>query len=89
MSIDLDLHCHICLLAKPWVVELSTCTGVGGWGCLISASVLRNATPSFVLLNSALHSAAAAKDITFLMMIDVMSIAPLLTSGLFEDLSPR
>jgi hypothetical protein len=54
-----------------------------------SASVLRNATPSFVLLNSAPHSASAAEDITFLMMIDVVSIAPLLTSGLFEDLSPR
>jgi hypothetical protein len=86
---DLDLRCRICLLANPWVVELSTCTGVGGWGCPISASVLRNATPSFVLLNSAPHSASAAEDITLRMMMDVVRIAPLLTSGLFDDLSPR
>ena len=89
MSIDLDHFCLICLLANPYAVELSTCTGVGGWGCPISMSVLRSATPSLVLLKSAPHSASAVDAITCLMMVEVDRMAPLLGDSLFVGVLPR
>ena len=37
MSIALDNFCLIVFLANPAAVVLSTCIGVGGWGCPISS----------------------------------------------------
>jgi hypothetical protein len=77
MSMDFDFCCLICLFANPWVVELSTCTGVGGWGCFILARLLHSGILSYVLSKSAPHSALAADDIMFCMMVDLFRSGPL------------
>ena len=89
MSIDFDFCCLICLLENPTAVELSTSHGVGGCSCPISCSVVRRETASFVLLNRAPHSASAADSMTLRMMVDVLSMAPLLSMvGVGDALFP-
>ena len=60
MSIALDLRCLIVPVAIPNAVELSTWTGVGGWECPISSSVIRMGTASWQFKNKAPNSASAA-----------------------------
>ena len=60
MSIALDLRCLIVPVAIPNTVELSTWTGVGGWECPISYSVMRMGTASWQFKNKAPNYASAA-----------------------------
>ena len=60
MLIALDLRCLMVPVAMPNMVELSTCTGVGGWECPISSSVMRMGTASWQFKNKAPNSASSA-----------------------------
>ena len=87
---DFDFCCLICLLENPTAVELLTLHGVGGCLCPISSSVVRMETASFVLLNSAPHSASATNAMTLRMMVEVLRMAPLLSMvGVGDALLPR
>lgn len=55
----------------------------------ISSSVLRRWMALVVVLKRAPHSASAAKDITFHMMDDLLRMAPLVRSELFDGLQLR
>ena len=55
-------------LMIPSAVELSVCTGVGGWGWPISSKMLRISTPFRAFVYSAPSSAYAADDMTALII---------------------
>ena len=78
MSIALVRFGCILLLISPSAVVLSVWIGVLGWGWPISSSIWRRWTASFALMNSAPSSASAAHDITALMIVAIVRIAPLL-----------
>ena len=59
MSIALDIFCLMLLLTIPTAVELSTCIGAGGWGWLISMSVVRIGTAAWPFRKRAPYSASA------------------------------
>ena len=59
MSIALDLRCLMVPVSVPNAVELSTLTGMGGWVCPISSSVIRMGTASWKFKNKAPNSASA------------------------------
>ena len=69
--------CLIVLFTIPAVVVLSTCTGVGGWGCPSSNSVRQMIIASWALRNSALSSASAADAAINLRIAHMMRILPL------------
>ncbi len=60
--------------------------GVRGCGCPISVSICRRYTASFALMKIAPNSASAADDITALIIVAMVRIAPLLggLSTLFD-----
>ena len=68
----------ILLLMTPSAVELSVWIGVRGCGCPSLASICRKHTASFALRNSAPNSTSAADDITALIIVPMVRIAPLL-----------
>ena len=65
MSIALDRFCCIVEFIMPSVVELSICTGVGGWACPISSSVMSNGMAALQFMKVAPHSASDAADMKF------------------------
>ena len=74
-------------LARPTAVELSTKTGVGGWGWPSSSRVVRRGVASLVLWKRAPNSASAAEERTIFIMAARLRTAPLRMSG--SDLLPR
>jgi hypothetical protein len=65
-------------LIIPSAVELSVCTGVGGWGCPISCKIFLISTPFLAFIYNAPNSASAVDDITALMILATLCMAPLL-----------
>ena len=53
----------------PTAVAFSQLTGVGDWGCPISAKVICNTLPSLIFKNSAPNSASAADEAMNLMTV--------------------
>jgi hypothetical protein len=82
MSIALVRFGCILLLITPSAVVLSVWIGVRGCGWPISSSMFRKCTASFVLMNYEPSSASAAEDITALMIVAMVRIAPLLGGNL-------
>ena len=68
MLIALDRLCFMVSFTNPIAVELSTCIGVGGWGCPISSSATRSGTASFVARKVAPISASIAELMTLFMI---------------------
>ena len=66
---------------------LSTCMGLGGWGCPSSSRVVRIGKASLAFRKVAPISASAAEDMTVLMIWHRMWMAPLLV-GRVGGLSP-
>ena len=61
----------------PSQVDLSTYIGVEGCGCPIYFNMVCTATASLDLIKRATHSALEADAITFLIIFDMVKIAPL------------
>ena len=74
-------------LAKPMAVELSTRTGVGGWGWPSSSRVVRRGVASLVLWKRVPNSASAAEENTIFIMAARWRMVPFRMSG--PDLLPR
>ena len=89
MSIALDLCCLIFPVAIPNSVELSTWTGVGGWECSISSSVIRMGTSSWKFKNKAHNSASAADAMMLRSILHTTYAIPFSvgskSAGLFGD----
>jgi hypothetical protein len=64
ISIERDLCRLTVLFVMPTVVELSQCTGVGGWGCPISSSVSQNIVTCLQFRKRAPSLASAAEVTT-------------------------
>jgi hypothetical protein len=64
ISIKQDLCCLTVLFAMPTAVELSQCTGVGGWGWPISSSVSQNIVACLQFRKRTLNLASAAEAMT-------------------------
>ena len=64
MSIALDRFCCIVEFIMPSVVELSICTGVGGYAYPISSSIMRKVTAALQSMKVAPHSSSDAADMT-------------------------
>ena len=69
ISIALEILCFTVPLAIPVALELSVWIGVAGWGCPISASVIRSTAPSLALWKRPPDLASVAEYITFFMML--------------------
>ena len=78
MSIAFDCVCLIVLFANRTAVLLSTCMGVGGWGCLSSLRVVKIGEAYLAFRKLAPISASATEDMTVLMIWHRVWMAPLL-----------
>ena len=78
MSIAFELLCLIAFFANTTAVVLSTCMGVGGWGCPSSSRVVRIGKASLAFRKVAPISASAAEDMKVLMIWHMGWMAPLL-----------
>ena len=87
MPIAFDRFCLIVLFSNPTDVVLSTCMGVGGWGCPSSSRVVRIGKLSLAFRNVAPISSSAAEDMTVLIIWYRVWMAPLLV-GRVGGLSP-
>jgi hypothetical protein len=76
ISIDLDRNRLIVLFAMPTAVALSQCTGVAGWVCPISSSIVLITFPSLQLRKSAPSSASAADTTTHFNTLHKVKMAP-------------
>ena len=85
MSIDLVRRGWMLLVTTPSAVLLSVWIGVRGCLCPISCSRCRMATAWDALMYNPANSASAALDMTDLMMLDVLMIAPLLGGSSTSD----
>ena len=75
------------LFANPNDVVLSTCMGVGGWGCPSSSRVVRIGKAPLAFRNVASILASAAEDMAVLMIWHWVWMVPLLV-GMVGGLSP-
>ena len=78
MSIAFDRFCLIVSFTNPTAVVLSTCMGVGGWGCPISSRVVRIGKTSLDFIKLAHISASAAEEMKVLTRCHRVWMAPLL-----------
>ena len=99
MPVAFDSFCLIVLFAKPTVVVLYACMGVGVWGCTSSSSVVHIGKASLSFIKVAPISASTNEDTTFwiiwhrvwmasLLVGRVGGLSPLLTSWLASKKKP-
>ena len=65
------------MLAIPTAVELSTCIGVGGWGCCIYINVVLIGTAAWKFRNSAPYSASTAEAMMLRKSLHMIKMNPL------------
>jgi hypothetical protein len=73
---------RLCLsvpLLYPVAAVLLVCSGVGGCGCPISSNVLHKVFASFAFRNTDHIAASAADDITFLRIVLMIKMTPLVS----------
>ena len=78
MSMALDWRCFIESLQNPTAVTLSTCIGVGGWGCPISSRAIITGTASFASRNIVPTSDSMAELMTVLIIFARVYTIPFL-----------
>ena len=76
MSMARDRCSFMLSLAIPHAVELSTWTGVAGWGYPISSNVVQRIAASFIFVNNPAVSASEADETTTRMTPVGMRIGP-------------
>jgi hypothetical protein len=77
MSIIFNAFGIILLVSRAFVVLLSVCIGVGGWGWPSSSSVWRIEMAVFALIKRALSSASVVDDMTARIIFKILRTAPL------------
>ena len=81
MSMDFERCCLTVLLEIPVAVVLLAATGVGSCECKISLLVVWRLVQSLTLWNNVLTLTLVAGDRMFLMMMNMIWMAPLLRGG--------
>ena len=79
MTIALELFCCIFLFLVPWNIKFFTCIGVNGCGCIVSSNVVCTTMEYLDLINRYVQSTSEAYSVPFLIICDMVRIAPLLS----------